>query len=135
MLRRRLTTVEANTGTVRIWCPAENAPLCMWLQPSTSREVCTLISAGGWRWRGRGSAEGVCDRIGKGLHSTKDVNPYGWLALGRDARGRGYGRSSDVHLVGRGSVLITNTGVPYKVYNSVPVVLYLKPFRTTWCTN
>ena len=23
------------------------------------------------------------------------------------------------------SVLITNTGVPYKVYNSVPVVLYL----------
>jgi hypothetical protein len=26
------------------------------------------------------------------------------------------------------------TGVPYKVYNSVPVVLYLKPFRTTGCT-
>jgi hypothetical protein len=23
------------------------------------------------------------------------------------------------------------TGVPYKVYNSVPVVLYLKQFRTT----
>jgi hypothetical protein len=27
------------------------------------------------------------------------------------------------------------TGVPYKVYNSVPVVLYLKPFRTTGCTD
>jgi len=33
------------------------------------------------------------------------------------------------------SVLITNTGVPYKVYNSVPVVLYLKPLRTTGCTT
>ena len=31
--------------------------------------------------------------------------------------------------------LISNTGVPYKVYNSVPLVLYLKPFRTTGCTN
>jgi hypothetical protein len=31
--------------------------------------------------------------------------------------------------------LISNTGVPYKVYNSVPVVLYLKPFRTTGCTS
>jgi hypothetical protein len=29
----------------------------------------------------------------------------------------------------------TCNGVPYKVYNSVPVVLYLKPFRTTGCTN
>jgi hypothetical protein len=27
------------------------------------------------------------------------------------------------------------TGVPYKVYNSVPVVLYLKQFRTTGCTD
>jgi hypothetical protein len=27
------------------------------------------------------------------------------------------------------------TGAPYKVYNSVPVVLYLKPFRTTGCTD
>jgi hypothetical protein len=26
-------------------------------------------------------------------------------------------------------------GLPYKVYNSVPVVLYLKPFRTTGCTD
>ena len=33
------------------------------------------------------------------------------------------------------NVLITHTGVPYKVYNSVPLVLYLKPFRTTGCTN
>jgi len=33
------------------------------------------------------------------------------------------------------SILITNTRVPYKVYNSVPVVLYLKPFRTTGCTS
>jgi len=33
------------------------------------------------------------------------------------------------------NVLITNTRVPYKVYNSVPLVLYLKPFRTTGCTN
>jgi len=29
----------------------------------------------------------------------------------------------------------THTRVPYKVYNSVPVVLYLKPFRTTGCTT
>ena len=29
----------------------------------------------------------------------------------------------------------TYNGVPYKVYNSVPVVLYLKPFRTTGCTD
>ena len=33
------------------------------------------------------------------------------------------------------SILITNTRVPYKVYNSVPVVLYLKPFCTTGCTS
>jgi hypothetical protein len=26
-------------------------------------------------------------------------------------------------------------GLPYKVYNSVPVVLYLEPFRTTGCTD
>ena len=37
--------------------------------------------------------------------------------------------------IGRGNVLITNTRVPYKVYNSVPLVLYLKPFHTTGCTN
>ena len=29
----------------------------------------------------------------------------------------------------------TCSGLPYKVYNSVPVVLYLKPFRTTGCTD
>ena len=29
----------------------------------------------------------------------------------------------------------SNTRVPYKVYNSVPLVLYLKPFRTTGCTS
>ena len=75
MLRRGLTTREANTGTVRIWCPAENAPLCMRLQPNKSREVRTLISAGGWRRRGRGSAEGVGARSGKGPHSTRDGNP------------------------------------------------------------
>jgi len=33
------------------------------------------------------------------------------------------------------NVLITHTGVPYKVYNSVPLVLYLKQFRTTGCTS
>ena len=48
------------------------------------------------------------------------------------------------------NVLITHTGVPYKVYNSVrsivlllflqkqnlsSLVLYLKPFRTTGCTS
>ena len=26
-------------------------------------------------------------------------------------------------------------GLPYKVYNSVPVVLCLKPFRATGCTD
>jgi len=33
------------------------------------------------------------------------------------------------------SVLITHTRVPYKVYNSVPLVLYLKQFHTTGCTS
>ena len=33
------------------------------------------------------------------------------------------------------SVFKTSTGVPFKVYNSVPVVLYLKQFRTTGCTS
>jgi hypothetical protein len=31
--------------------------------------------------------------------------------------------------------ILKHTGVPYKVYKSVPVVLYFKPFRTTWCTD
>jgi hypothetical protein len=39
-----------------------------------------------------------------------------------------------VELEKRG-VLKTCNGLPYKVYNSVPVVLYLKPFRTTGCTD
>ena len=47
MLRRGLTTSEANIGTVRIWCPAKSVPLRMRLQSTKSREVCTLISAGG----------------------------------------------------------------------------------------
>jgi hypothetical protein len=34
-----------------------------------------------------------------------------------------------------GEILIHVTGAPYKVYNSVPVVLYLKPFRATGCTD
>jgi hypothetical protein len=38
-------------------------------------------------------------------------------------------------LVGKRSVLKTCNELPYKVYNSVPVVLYLKPFRTTGCTD
>jgi len=85
--------------------------------------------------RGRGdSAEGVGAQSCKGLHSTKDGNPYGWLALGRGARGRGFG--GQVTFIGwKRSVFKTSTGVPYNVYNSVPVVLYLKPFRTTGCTS
>jgi hypothetical protein len=35
----------------------------------------------------------------------------------------------------KGSILKTCNGVPYKVYSSVPVVLYLKPFRTTGSTD
>jgi hypothetical protein len=37
--------------------------------------------------------------------------------------------------VEKGDVLKTCNELPYKVYNSVPVVLYLKPFCATWCTN
>jgi hypothetical protein len=33
------------------------------------------------------------------------------------------------------NVLKTCSELPYKVYNSVSVVLYLKPFRTTGCTD
>jgi hypothetical protein len=32
-------------------------------------------------------------------------------------------------------ILKTCNGVPCKVYNSVPVVLYLKPLCTTGCTD
>jgi len=46
------------------------------------------------RWGHAGSAEGVGAQSGKGAHSTKDGNPYGWLALGRGARGRGFGGQS-----------------------------------------
>ena len=72
------------------------------MQGTKNGEVSTLVSVDGTMRRGRGSAESVSARNGKGPHSTKDVNHYGWLALGRDARGRGFGRSIDVHLVGRG---------------------------------
>ena len=65
---------------------------------------------------------------------TKDGNPYGWLALGRGTRGRGFGGQA-TFIGWKRNVLVTHTGVPYKVYNSVPVVLYLKPFRTTGCTD
>ena len=45
-------------------------------------------------------------------------------------------RSKEQPLLGwKRDVLKRVNGVPYKVYNSVPVVLYLKPFRTTGCTN
>jgi hypothetical protein len=37
--------------------------------------VSTLVSVEGTMRRGRGSAEGVGARSGKGLHSTKDGNP------------------------------------------------------------
>ena len=84
--------------------------------------------------RGRWSAEGVGARIGKRPHSTKDGNPYGWLSLGRGARGRGFGGQA-TFIGWKRSVFKTSTGVPYKVYNSVPVVLYLKQFRTTGCTS
>ena len=65
---------------------------------------------------------------------TKDGNPYGWLALGRGARGRGFGGQA-TFIGWKRSVFKTHARVPYKVYNSVPVVLYLKPFRTTGCTS
>ncbi len=80
----------------------------MRLQSTKNREVCTLISAGGWRRRGRAdSVEGVGARSGsKGAHSTKDGNPYGWLALGLGARGRGFGLAVKRRsLVGRRDVL------------------------------
>jgi len=44
-----------------------------------------------------GEAEVVEPRSSKGPHSSRDGNPLGWLALGRGARGRGFGRSSGVH--------------------------------------
>ena len=43
------------------------------------------------RWGHADSAEGVGAQSCKGVHSTKDGNPYGWQALGRGARGRGFG--------------------------------------------
>ena len=46
-------------------------------------------------------AEVVEPRSSKGLITRKDGNPLGWLALERGARGRGFGRSNGVHLVGR----------------------------------
>jgi hypothetical protein len=41
---------------------------------------------------------------------------------------------SEVPLLGRRGYIKAYTRVPYKVYNSVPVVLYLKQFRMTGCT-
>ena len=103
-------------------------------QGTRNGEVSTLVSVDGTMRRGRGSAEGVGTRSGKEPHSTKDGNPCGWSALGHGARGRGFvGQATFIGW--KRNVLITNTGVPYKVYNSVPVVLYLKPFRTTGCTS
>jgi len=76
------------------------------------------------------------------IGDTEDGNPYGWLALGRGARGRGFGGQAtfigwkrSVFNGWKRSVFKTHVRVPYKVYNSVPVVLYLKPFRTTGCTS
>jgi hypothetical protein len=47
------------------------------------------------------------------------------------------GQERGVAIVGlkERDTLKTCNGLPYKVYNSVPVVLYLKPFRTTGCTD
>ena len=54
-----------------------------------------LLVAAGLLRRGRAdSAEGVGAQSGKGAHSTQDGNPYGWLALGRGARGRGFGNQT-----------------------------------------
>jgi hypothetical protein len=39
-------------------------------------------------WGHSGSAEGGGERSGKGAHSTKDGNPFGWHAHGRRARGQ-----------------------------------------------
>jgi hypothetical protein len=45
-------------------------------------------------------------------------------------------RSEELPLLGLKERSTENVnGLPYKVYNSVPVVLYLKPFRTTGCTD
>ena len=45
-------------------------------------------------------------------------------------------QGNEVAIVGLGKRYIeTWNGLPCNVYNSVPVVLYLKPFRTTGCTD
>jgi hypothetical protein len=40
------------------------------------------------RWGHADSAEGVGAQSGKVAHSTKDGNPLGWRAHGRNARGQ-----------------------------------------------
>ena len=87
-LRRVSTTSQENIGTVRIWCPASNAPLRVRLQATKAKRCSHVSTAGrhaqianGHMHRGHAdSAEGVCVRSGKGAHSTCNRNPLGWCA-------------------------------------------------------
>jgi hypothetical protein len=61
----------------------------MRVQGTRNGEVSTLVSVEGTMRQGRGSAEGVGARSGKGLHSTKDGNPWVGVRTGaRHADGR-----------------------------------------------
>ena len=84
--------------------------------------------------RGRWSAEGVGARIGKRPHSTKDGNPYGWLAHGRCARGRGF--DGQATFIGwKRSVFKTHTGVPYKEFCPSSPILETVPYDRVYQLN
>ena len=60
----------------------------MRVQGTRNGEVSTLVSVEGTMRQGRGSAEGVGARSGKGLQTTDDGNPEVGIAHGRKARGQ-----------------------------------------------
>jgi hypothetical protein len=95
-----------------------------------ARSYLQEVSSGGAAGQLRVSAR----KAVKGLIPRKMETPMvGWSLgamhedVGLEVKRRSFGWKK--------SVLITHTRVPYKVYNSVPLVLYLKPFRTTGCTS
>jgi len=133
--------IKTSEVTVTSFCSHESTPALTSEPESTlihqkDRKICEVLLScpKALSYNKSGSHE----LIAHGSHSTffyERWKPLGWrCAWAQCLRTRLVTRIAALGLDER-NVLITNTIVPYKVYNSVPVVLYLKPFRTTGCTN
>ena len=81
---------------------------------SRRREVVHTTICDGDCDGGSGEAEREAEvvelRSSKGPHSRKDGNPLGWLALGRSARGRGFGCQATFILIVSKSPLPRDAG-------------------------